>query len=141
MKLRFTLILASLPALSFFSAAHAQSAQPPRGTATPVFAQGIPNIPGKSLKSVVVNYPPGAKSTSHHHAKSAFIFAYVLSGSVRSQVNDEPVKIYRAGEFWSESPGAHHKVSENASATEPAQLLAVFVVDTDDQPLTVPDHP
>jgi quercetin dioxygenase-like cupin family protein len=141
MLIRKFLIGASLAAIPFFTAVGADSTQPVRGTATPIFQQSIPNIPGKSLKSVLVNYPPGAKSTSHHHAKSAFIFAFVLSGSIRSQVNDEPVKIYKAGESWSESPGAHHKVSENASATEPAQLLAVFVVDTDDQPLTVPDHP
>lgn len=104
---------------------------------------GVPardsNIPGKSLIAVVVSYPPGAKSASHHHAGSAFIYAYVLTGSVRSQVDDEPIKVYRTGESWYEAPGAHHKVSENASATEPAQLLAVFVVDSDDRVLTVPD--
>jgi len=105
----------------------------------PVFLQAIPNIPGKSLISVVVSYAPGAKSLAHHHAGSAFIFAYVLSGAIRSQVDDAPVKIYHAGESWYEVPGAHHKVSENTSATEPAQLLAVFVVDSADRALTTPD--
>jgi quercetin dioxygenase-like cupin family protein len=65
----------------------------------------------------------------------------VLSGAVRSQVDDEPVKVYRVGESFSERPGARHKVSENASATEPAQLLAVFVVDTSERNLTLPDQP
>jgi quercetin dioxygenase-like cupin family protein len=54
-------------------------------------------------------------------------------------VNDGPKRIYRAGECWYETPGAHHAVSRNASATEPAKLLAVFVVDTDDKILTIPD--
>jgi hypothetical protein len=54
-------------------------------------------------------------------------------------VNDGPKRIYRAGECWYETPGAHHPVSRNASATEPAKLLAVFVVDTDDKILTIPD--
>ena len=106
---------------------------------TPAFRQIIPNIPGKSLAAAVVEYAPGAKSPSHRHANSAFIAAYVISGTVRSQVNDEPVKVYRAGESWFESPGAHHKVSENASATEPARLIAIFVVDTDEKTLTTPD--
>ena len=77
---------------------------------------------------------------SHRHAASAFIYAHVLSGAVRSQVNDEPVKVYHAGENWFEAPGSHHRVSENASATEPAKLLAIFVVDEDDHPLTTPDQ-
>jgi quercetin dioxygenase-like cupin family protein len=111
----------------------------PRQTVTPAFKGAIPNIPGKSLVAVVVNYPPGAKSTSHRHAPSAFIYAYVLSGAVRSQVDDQPVKVYQAGEGWSEIPGAHHRVSENASDTEPAKLLAVFVVDSNEAPLTIPE--
>jgi quercetin dioxygenase-like cupin family protein len=54
-------------------------------------------------------------------------------------VNDGPKRIYRPGESWYETPGAHHVVSRNASATGPAKLLAVFVVDTDDEVLTIPD--
>src|SRR5262245_17581382 len=107
---------------------------------TPTFEDAIPNIPGKSLIAVVVDYAPGAASPSHLHAKSAFIFAYVLSGAIESQVNDEPKKVYRAGESWYENPGSHHRVSRNASKTEPAKLLAVFVVDTDDKALTTPDE-
>ena len=106
---------------------------------TPNFKQAIPNIPGKSLVALVVDYAPGGASRSHTHAKSAFIYAYVVSGAIESQVNDEPKRIYRAGESWYETPGAHHAVSRNASATEPAKLLAVFVVDTDDEILTIPD--
>jgi len=117
----------------------AQAQDAPRQTVTPAFRGVIPNIPGKSLAAVIVDYPPGAKSTSHRHAPSAFIYAHVISGAVRSQVDDQPVKVYRAGEGWSENPGAHHRVSENASNTEPAKLLAVFVVDSNDAPLTIPD--
>lgn len=40
--------------------------------------------------------------------------------------------MFRAGESWTEPPGAYHPVSENASATEPASLLAIFVADTTD---------
>jgi quercetin dioxygenase-like cupin family protein len=97
------------------------------------------DVAGKSLETVTVSYPPGAKSAAHHHAKSAFIMAYVISGAIRSQLEGEPARIYHAGETWSEAPGAHHTISENASATEPAELLAVFLVDTGDGPLTTDD--
>jgi len=105
-----------------------------------VFEHAIPNTAGKSMVAVVVTYPPGGKSRSHHHASSAFIYAYVLSGAIRSQVGDEPAKVYRAGEGFYELPGSHHRISENASAKDPASLLAVFVVDSEDKPLTVPDQ-
>jgi quercetin dioxygenase-like cupin family protein len=116
----------------------ATSEHPPESV-KPVFERAIPNLPGKKLIAVLVNYPPAGKSRSHHHAKSAFIYAYVLSGSIRSAVGAEPARIYRAGESFYEEPGAHHLVSENASETEPASLLAVFLVEAGDQPLTVPD--
>lgn len=106
----------------------------------PAFGAAIPNIPGKSLKAVTVEYAPGGKSGSHRHAKSAFIWAYVLEGAFRSKVDDGPERIYRAGEWWTENPGAHHEVSANASDTAPAKLLAVFVVDSDEKTLTIPDQ-
>ena len=107
----------------------------------PVFEHALPNVDGKRMVAVLVSYPPGAKSVAHNHAPSAFIYAHVLSGAVRSQVNDEPAKVYRAGEGFYEMPGSHHRISENASDTEPASLLAVFVVDAKDNPLTTPDQP
>lgn len=122
------LLTASAPALA---------AQPV--TVMPTFTHALPNVPGKSLIAVTVDYAPGAASPSHHHAPSAFIFAYVLSGEIRSQVGDAPARVYKAGESFYEEPGAHHRISANASATRPARLLAVFVVDSDDKNLTTPD--
>jgi quercetin dioxygenase-like cupin family protein len=129
---------AAIAALVLPGLASAQSA-PVRETVTEIAASAIPNVAGKRLISLVVDYPPGASSVSHRHARSAFIYAYVLSGEVRSQVNDEPVRVYRPGEFWFESPGSHHRVSANASDSKPARLLAVFIVDASDEPLTTPD--
>jgi quercetin dioxygenase-like cupin family protein len=106
---------------------------------TVVFDQALPNVPGKSMKGVLVEYEPGGSSPAHTHPKSAFIYATVLEGAIRSQVNDGPVKTYRAGENWSEVPGDHHSISQNASKTEPARLLAVFVVDANETELTIFD--
>lgn len=92
----------------------------------------IPNITGKRLVSLIVDYAPGASSKSHRHAKSAFINAYVLSGTMLSAVDGEAPRLYQTGDAWFESPGAYHHVSANASKTEPARLLAIFIVDADE---------
>lgn len=102
------------------------------------FDQVIPNIPGKSMKMVVVNYAPGQQSVPHAHAKSAFIVAYVLEGEITSAVNGQAAKTYKVGEHWTENPGDHHTTSGNASKTNPAKLLAIFVLDTKDTVLTTP---
>ena len=99
-------------------------------TVTLVYDHVLPNVAGKSIRGVLVEYPPGGSSPAHTHPKSAFIYATVLEGAIRSRVNDGPVTTYRAGESFSELPGDRHSVSENASSTERARLLAVFVVDT-----------
>jgi len=111
---------------------------PLRETVTVAADKPIPNVPGKRLVSHIVDYPPGASSVPHRHG-SAFVYAYVLSGAVRSQVDDEPVRVYRPGETWFENPGSYHRVSENASATEPARLLAVLIVDVGVEQLVIPD--
>jgi quercetin dioxygenase-like cupin family protein len=108
-------------------------------TVTPIFKRELPNVPGKSFLTIEVLYPPGAASPSHAHPKSAFIYAYVLSGEVISAVGDEKPRVYRAGESWHEAPGAHHRVSRNASKTKPAKLLVVFVMDPGEQQLVIPD--
>jgi quercetin dioxygenase-like cupin family protein len=105
---------------------------------TVVYQHELPNVPGKSIKGVLVEYGPGGYSPGHTHPKSAFIYATVLEGAIRSQVNDGPVTTYEAGQSFSELPGDRHSVSANASETKPAKLLAVFVLDTDEKELTIP---
>jgi quercetin dioxygenase-like cupin family protein len=106
---------------------------------TLVFDRALPNVPGKSMKGVLVEYQPGGSNPAHTHPDSAFIYATVLEGAIRSKINDGPEKVYRAGESWAEVPGDHHAVSANDSDTQPARLLAVFVVDTDEKKLITPD--
>ena len=137
-----TFLPAVIAVATLAPAAHAEPTSENQGQ-TPVVRTVFDeqtNVPGKSLLGVAVTYPPGGKSGAHHHATSAFIVAYVISGAIRSQVEGEPAHVYHAGETWNESPGAHHTISENASATEPAELLAVFLLDTGDGPLTTDDN-
>jgi quercetin dioxygenase-like cupin family protein len=104
-----------------------------------VFDHELPSVPGKSMKGVLVEYGPGASSPAHTHPKSAFIYATVLEGAIRIQVNDGPVTVYHAGQNFIEMPGSHHRVSANASDAEPCKLLAVFVVDTKEKQLVTDD--
>jgi quercetin dioxygenase-like cupin family protein len=124
------LAIGALAVLAGDAAGQAPGAVGPRSQASKIFEQAMPNVPGKSLTAVIVDYPPGGSSPPHHHAASGFIFAYVLSGTVRSQLEGGPVEVYRTGESWWEPPAAHHIVSANASPTEPARLLAVIIADT-----------
>ena len=125
-------------AIAVSCAAAAPAPKVSEAKVTLVFDHVLPNVPGKSLRAVLVEYGPGGASPAHTHPMSAFIYATVLDGAIRSQINDGPIRTYRAGESFSESPGDRHAVSANASATEPARLLAVFVVDTGDTMLTTP---
>jgi quercetin dioxygenase-like cupin family protein len=117
----------------------ARIAAAPTSRATPIFERELPNVPGKSLLAVEVVYPPGGASPPHRHPRSAFIFAYVVSGEVVSAVDDERPRVYRAGESFYEAPGAHHRLSRNASRTTPAKLLAVFVKNSGNGQLVIPD--
>jgi quercetin dioxygenase-like cupin family protein len=119
--------------------ASADSASEKRAKVTVVFDRELPNAPGMSMRGVLVEYQPGGASPAHTHPATAFIYATVLEGAIRSKVNDGPETIYRAGESWAEVPGDHHAVSANASATEPAKLLAVFVLDSDETTLVTDD--
>ena len=133
-------LLATLaPTLTLAPASADDVAAAHKSKVTIVFDHALPNVPGKSMKGVLVEYEPGGSSSAHTHPHSAFIYATVLEGAIRSKVNDGPVTVYHAGENFAEMPGDHHGVSANASDTEPAKLLAVFVVDTNETNLVTDD--
>jgi quercetin dioxygenase-like cupin family protein len=126
-----SLLLATLP----FGSVLADAPKPKNEKVTIVYQHELPNVPGKSIKGVLVEYGPGGYSLAHKHSKSAFVYATVLEGAIRSQVNDGPVTTYKAGQNFTELPGDRHAVSANASEKK---LLAVFVVDTNETELTIP---
>ena len=128
------LLLAATP----LADAVADGAKTTNARVTLVYQHELPNVPGKSIKGVLVEYGPGGRSEGHTHPPSAFIYATVLEGAIASQVNDGPGKTYLAGQSFSELPGDRHLVSANASKTKPAKLLAIFVVDTEAKDLVLP---
>jgi quercetin dioxygenase-like cupin family protein len=87
--------------------------------------QEIPGEPLRDLSLVEVTYPPGIRSPPHLHANG--VMAFVVSGTITSKVGDGPEQTFHAGDAWWEAPGAIHRVSRNASSTEPARLLAIYV--------------
>ena len=103
-------------------------------TVTSLLSEKLPNVPGKTLYVVQVDYRPGGFSAPHRHPASGFVVAYVVSGEIRSQVEGEPLRVYRAGQSWTEPPNAHYLVSANASKTAPARLIAYVIADDGVQP-------
>src|SRR5262249_45826702 len=93
-------------------------------TVKQIFSQKLPNLPANPPTSVEGPSRPGGFPAPPRHPASGFVFAYVLSGTIRSQVEGEPLGVYSAGQTWTEPPNSHHIVSANASKTEPARLIA-----------------
>ncbi|MEU0600088.1 cupin domain-containing protein [Streptomyces sp. NPDC006393] len=113
-------------------AATAAASTRPSETLKPLLQQALPNVKGKTFTSAVVDFPPNASARPHRHGQ-AFVYAYVLEGTVRSKLDDKPVTTYHQGENWVEQPGAHHVLTENTSKTKPAKLLVVFISNTGDK--------
>jgi quercetin dioxygenase-like cupin family protein len=93
----------------------------------PITSHALPNVPGKRVTIVRVFYGPGGFTRPHRHGGS--VTAYVTKGEIRSQLGGGPVETFKVGQSFFEPPGATHLVSANASNTEPAELIAVFVAD------------
>ena len=96
-------------------------------TVEPIGSYALPNVPGKRVTIVRVFYGPGGFTRAHRHGGS--VTAYVTKGEIRSQLGGGPVETFKVGQSFFEPPGATHLVSANASNTEPAELIAVFVAD------------
>ena len=96
-------------------------------TVEPIASYALPNVPGKRVTIVRVFYGPGGFTRAHRHAGS--VTAYVTKGEIRSQLGGGPVETFKVGQSFFEPPGATHLISANASNTEPAELIAVFVAD------------
>ena len=132
MGFRLLVTAALIGAAAILSPCHSVADEAKQETVIPVFSQALPNLEGKTFTAAIVNFSPGLRAAPHRHGE-AFVFAYVLSGVFRSQIEGGPVRTYKTGQHWSEAPGAHHILTQNASTTEPAALLVVFISDTGEQ--------
>jgi quercetin dioxygenase-like cupin family protein len=103
------------------------SASSPLDKVEVIASHALPNVPGKRVTIVRVFYGPGGFTRAHRH--SGTVTAYVTKGEIRSQLGGGPVEVFKVGQSFFEPPGTTHLVSANASVTEPAELIAVFVAD------------
>ncbi len=118
--------MAALVASSAPTALSAQANQAPGASKRrEVIKQRLPGEPEREITLIEVTYPPGTGSLAHLHPNG--VMAFVVSGSVTSKVGDAPEQTFHAGEAWWEPPGAVHRISRNASSTEPAALLAIYI--------------
>ncbi len=92
-----------------------------------VTSHALPDMPGKRVTVVRVTYGPGGFTPPHRHGGT--VTAYITRGQIKSKLNDGPVEIFDVGQSFFEPPGTIHYVSANASNTEMAELIAVFVAD------------
>ncbi|KAJ5101301.1 cupin domain protein [Penicillium alfredii] len=95
-----------------------------------VYQYRLVNCPGKSIVGLRIEFPPNGSTPPHRHG-GASVSAYVIGGSVLNKMNNDPMKVIKPGGTWYEAPGCHHRISDNASETAPATLMANMVLDTD----------
>jgi quercetin dioxygenase-like cupin family protein len=106
----------------------AHAADPPKpGVSTVLMTKDLTGIENKEGVMFTVQYSPGGQSLAHQH--DAHVFVYVLEGSVKMQVDGEPVVTLTAGQTFYEKPGDIHRVSANASPNESAKILVFMVKD------------
>jgi quercetin dioxygenase-like cupin family protein len=121
----------TMDAISTMAAPLCAASDPAAGSALdkvePIASYALPNVPGKRVTIVRVFYGPGGFTRAHRHAGS--VTAYVTKGEIRSQLGGGPVETFKPGQSFFEPPGATHLISANASNTEPAELIAVFIAD------------
>lgn len=135
---RFVLAALALVAATHGPSAGAtQSSAQPAAKASVVRVLPLPPMDGANLKVhvVQVTYPPGAMSMAHRHPCP--VVGYVISGTMRMQVSDQPVAEYKAGDTFFELPTDVHRMGSNPSKDTPAIFTATFVCDKD-TPLSVP---
>lgn len=131
--LRF--LAAPLAVLALTASVTALAHEGPSEKVTVLQDQLLKNVPGKKAMMIEVDYKPGQSSIAHKHEGTAM--AYVISGSITSQVKGEKAITYKAGQYWYEPAGSEHLVSKNASTTKPAKLL-VFMVLSPDEKVLIP---
>ena len=107
------------------TAAAPQQATLQAATRRDVITQELPGEPLRDISLIEVTYPPATGSPPHLHVNG--VMAFVVSGTIVSKVGDGAEQTFHAGDAWWEPPGAIHRISRNASSTEPATLLAIYV--------------
>src|SRR6516165_11335787 len=112
-------------ALVLFQSQASSSENPQGAKEIPLMTKTLPDVPGKEGLVETVLIFPGAVVPAHRH--NADVVAYVLEGSIITQVKGGKPQTVHPGDVFYESPTDIHVDSRNASKTQPAKLLVFFV--------------
>jgi len=99
-----------------------------------LLSQKLPDIEGREMLLIELEYPPGAETKPHRHPSHTVV--YMISGQVESSVDDGAPVVYGPGESFYESPMQLHATFRNPSETKPFKAIAVMVRDTS-KPVTI----
>ena len=96
-------------------------------------------LDGKEASATIVEVTinPGEAGLSHRHPGSAIV--YVMEGEYELGIDDQPTKIFRAGETFCEPAGCLHRVSKNPSAKGKTRLIAVVLHPRDAKEVAIPE--
>jgi quercetin dioxygenase-like cupin family protein len=113
----------------------------PSGAGAIVFESNnkLAHIPGKALKVLVVDIPPGGNVPEHHHGGPTLDF--VMSGTVSMQLAADPEQVYKAGQTLFEHSGSVHVDTTNLSKTEGAKIMLICVCDDEAHVVNFHDTP
>jgi quercetin dioxygenase-like cupin family protein len=101
----------------------------------PVLEEAIPpaNPAIKLVRGARIKFVPRQTTGLHRHPIS--VAGVVTAGSFIFKREGEPEKIIKAGDPFFEPAGVTTEKFDNASSTEPAEIVAFFLTDAKDRPL------
>lgn len=100
-------------------------ASEPQPVVAQLMLRDLPDLPGREMLMLSVEYPPG--TVEHIHRHDAYAFLYVLEGSIIEGVRGSKAATLTPGQTFYEGPGDVHTIGRNASMTKPARFVVVLV--------------
>jgi quercetin dioxygenase-like cupin family protein len=117
----------------FVSASLAQ----PAGGVQQILSQLLADLPGREVRMLLIERPPGGGSPAHRHP-GHHTFGYVIEGSYEFAIDGQTPRLLKAGETFYEPPTATHSTSRNPSTDQVLKMI-VFMVADQKNPTTIRD--
>jgi quercetin dioxygenase-like cupin family protein len=91
-----------------------------------------------AVTAVEVTIGPGQSGQSHRHPGPGFV--YVVEGEYELGLDDQPTKVFHAGEIFYEPTGRLHRVSKNPAAKGMTRLIAFVLHPRDAKMVAIPEQ-
>jgi len=101
----------------------------------PVLEEALPaaNPPVKQVRGARIRFAPSRPTGCHRHPVS--VVGVVTAGSFVFKREGDTEKTIKAGDGFFEPAGVTIERFDNASSTEPAEIVAYYLTDSKDRPL------